>query len=122
VVILGDTERERDALGTEVLPTGSDTRAVLLALSRGASTRAPLGPTTHLDEAARLKALTRQERTILRLIAEGQPNREIARTLELSQHTVRTHKQNLYQKLGCHRRLDIVRLAMRHGLVTERGG
>jgi DNA-binding CsgD family transcriptional regulator len=35
----------------------------------------------------------------------------------VSEHTVRTHMQNLYAKLGAHSRLDVVRFAAKHGLV-----
>jgi DNA-binding NarL/FixJ family response regulator len=39
--------------------------------------------------------------------------------LNLSAHTVRTHTQNLYAKLGVHNRLQLMRFAARHGLVGD---
>jgi DNA-binding NarL/FixJ family response regulator len=61
--------------------------------------------------------LTSRERLILKLLAEGVTLREIASQLDVSQHTVRTHMQNMYAKLGAHSRLDVVRFAAEHGLV-----
>jgi DNA-binding NarL/FixJ family response regulator len=64
-----------------------------------------------------LGRLTRRERTVLKLLAEGRGMPEIARAMGVSEHTVRTHVQNLYAKLGAHSRLDVVRFAAKHGLV-----
>jgi DNA-binding NarL/FixJ family response regulator len=64
-----------------------------------------------------LGRLTPRERAVLKLLAEGRGMPEIARTMGISEHTVRTHMQNLYEKLGAHSRLDVVRFAAKHGLV-----
>jgi DNA-binding NarL/FixJ family response regulator len=72
------------------------------------------------NDVARLRTLTRREFAVLRLVVEGRETPEIAKRLAISTHTVRTHLQNLYAKLGCHSRLEVVRLAARHGLL-ERG-
>lgn len=69
-----------------------------------------------------LGRLTRRERTVLKLLAEGRAMPEIARAMGVSEHTVRTHMQNLYAKLGAHSRLDVVRFAARHGLVEKEEG
>jgi DNA-binding NarL/FixJ family response regulator len=66
---------------------------------------------------ALLRNLTSRERLILKLLADGVTVREIASQLGVSQHTVRTHMQNLYAKLDAHSRLDVVRFAAEHGLV-----
>lgn len=63
-------------------------------------------------------SLTPREREILRLIAQGLTNREIAERLTLSLNTVKTHRQHLYQKLGLHRRADLVAYALRRGLIS----
>jgi DNA-binding CsgD family transcriptional regulator len=44
--------------------------------------------------------LTPREREVLRLVAKGQTNREVAHTLWISPHTVRTHLENVFEKLG----------------------
>jgi two-component system response regulator NreC len=62
--------------------------------------------------------LTPREQTILRLIAQGLTNRQIAERLSLSLNTVKTHRQHIYEKLGLHRRADLVAYALRRGLIT----
>lgn len=71
------------------------------------------------DGMARLADLTKRERTVLRMIALGVDSAGIAGTLHVTENTVRTHMQNLYSKLDCHSRLDVVRFALRHGVVTS---
>ena len=55
--------------------------------------------------------LTEREREVLRLLAAGQSNPEIARTLYVEVNTVKTHVKNLYGKLGVHSRVEAVRRA-----------
>ncbi len=69
------------------------------------------------DSLGVLRSLTSRERLLLKLLAEGMAGSDIARRLGVSQHTVRTHMQNLYAKLGAHSKLDVVRFAAEHGLV-----
>ena len=64
----------------------------------------------------RLGTLTTRERRILRSIASGATVGDVSRELDVSQHTVRTHMQNLYAKLGIHSRVQLVRFADRYGL------
>ncbi|MCG2769451.1 MAG: response regulator transcription factor [Anaerolineae bacterium] len=60
---------------------------------------------------------TLREIEILRLIAEGLTNREIAQRLCLSENTIKTYIQNLYQKLDAHNRIEAVMQATRRGLL-----
>jgi DNA-binding NarL/FixJ family response regulator len=62
--------------------------------------------------------LTRREVEVVRLVAVGQTNREIARALYLSPRTVDTHVQNIRTKLGCRSRADAARRATELGLVA----
>lgn len=62
--------------------------------------------------------LTRREETVLRLIADGQCNKEIARTLNISVRTVETHRQNIKNKLDIHTAAGLARYAIEHKLVT----
>ena len=62
--------------------------------------------------------LSQQEGRVLRLIAEGKTNREIARVLALSEHTVRTYASNIFSKLHIRRRAEAAALAARQ--LTER--
>jgi DNA-binding NarL/FixJ family response regulator len=114
VVVLGGAESD-DA---RVLPPDADSQEVLHALASPARPLAgeedrPSRPSS----VALLGSLTPRERVILKHLAEGRVIGGIAKELGVSQHTVRTHMQNLYAKLGVHSRLDVVRFAAQHGLV-----
>jgi two-component system response regulator DesR len=61
--------------------------------------------------------LTEREREVLGLIAAGSTNREIARELFLSPHTVKEHTSTLYRKLGARNRAEAVQRAQRVGLL-----
>lgn len=62
--------------------------------------------------------LTHREREILQLLAEGKTNKEVAASLHLSVHTVDAHRGHLMEKLNLHGLADIVRFAMRNGVIT----
>lgn len=61
--------------------------------------------------------LTGREREILRLVAEGHSNREIARSLWVAEQTVKFHLTNIYRKLGLTNRTEASRWAHLNGLV-----
>lgn len=61
--------------------------------------------------------LTEREREVLKLIAEGRTSREIADTLYLSINTVERHRANLMGKLNLHNRADLIKYAIRKGLI-----
>ncbi|HZD16990.1 MAG TPA: response regulator transcription factor [Actinomycetota bacterium] len=61
--------------------------------------------------------LSDREREILKLIAEGRTNREIAESLFLSIKTVQAHRANLMRKLGMHDRTELVKYAIRKGII-----
>jgi DNA-binding NarL/FixJ family response regulator len=69
------------------------------------------------DAALLAGQLTRRERQVLGLLAEGASGSLIARRLWLSPHTVRTHVQSILGKLRVHSRLEAAAFAMRHGIV-----
>jgi len=64
-----------------------------------------------------LDRLTHRERQILRYIAEGHSNKEIAAMLSLSVNTVAVHRANLMDALGLHGTAELVLYAIRKGLV-----
>ena len=70
----------------------------LVAAYRDAASPAPAAP-VQVEPASRLDALSPREQEILRGIALGQSNKEIARALSLSPRTVETHRANLFAKL-----------------------
>jgi two-component system response regulator NreC len=61
--------------------------------------------------------LTAREREVLKLIAEGNTNQDIAELLCLSRKTVETHRGNIMEKLGLHKVTDLVKYAIREGMV-----
>jgi DNA-binding NarL/FixJ family response regulator len=70
-------------------------------------------------ESQRLRFLTRREREALRRIAEGESTKEIARAMQVSQSTARTHVQNVLTKLGVRSRLQAAALVARERLTDE---
>jgi DNA-binding NarL/FixJ family response regulator len=61
--------------------------------------------------------LTPREQEVLKLIAEAHTNKEIGVVLHLSEKTVESHRGNLLRKLGMRDRVELVRYAIRRGLI-----
>ena len=86
------------------------TRALLKAIS----------PTTHPalgSQEELVEALTPREAEVLRLIAQGYTNRQMADHLSISVRTVESHRANLMGKLGLRSRVDLVRYAKENKLI-----
>ncbi|WP_306590893.1 response regulator transcription factor [Geothrix sp. 21YS21S-4] len=95
-------------------------RAILIEAVRAvASGQRYLPPATaaRLVEAMEAEKLTARELDVLRLVAEGQRNREIAETLGLAEPTVKIHVNNLLRKLQVKDRTEAAVVALRRGLV-----
>jgi DNA-binding NarL/FixJ family response regulator len=70
-----------------------------------------------LDDAeASMQTLTRREREIITLIAQGLVNKDIAKQLLITEKTVRNSLTVIYSKLSCSNRLELALFAARHGL------
>ncbi|MBA3329069.1 MAG: response regulator transcription factor [Solirubrobacterales bacterium] len=69
------------------------------------------------DAAGPAEPLTPREQEVLKLIAEAHTNREIGTVLHLAEKTVESHRANLLRKLGMRDRVQLVRYAIRRGLV-----
>lgn len=63
------------------------------------------------------ESLTERERQVLKLVAEGFTSKQIARALSISAKTVMAHRANLMSKLDVHNRSDLIRFALRQGLI-----
>ena len=63
------------------------------------------------------ETLTTREREVLHLVAEGHTNAEIAERLFISRRTVETHRANLMRKLGLRTQTDLIRYALRRGIL-----
>jgi DNA-binding NarL/FixJ family response regulator len=90
-----DPDVARDALNAD----GSDER------SHGAGAA---------DEYERL---TDREKQVLKLVAEGRSNKEIAALLGISVKTAMSHREHVMEKLRAHNRTDLIRFALRHGVI-----
>jgi DNA-binding NarL/FixJ family response regulator len=69
------------------------------------------------DDSDPLQSLTQRERMVVQLAAEGHTNGEIAEKLFISPRTAETHRTNLLRKLGLQTQTDLVRFAIRKGLI-----
>lgn len=76
----------------------------------------PSEPVTFVAEG---QLLSQREREVLRLIAHGYTNKEIASELNISIKTVETYRSRAMQKIGLNSRADIVRFAVQAGWLTE---
>jgi DNA-binding CsgD family transcriptional regulator len=69
------------------------------------------------EEPTKYATLTSMEKNVLRRIVEGSSNKSIAKELSISVKTVETHRANIMRKLGIHKLVDLVKFAMRVGII-----
>jgi DNA-binding NarL/FixJ family response regulator len=69
------------------------------------------------DLPVREDPLTPREQEVVKLVAEGYTNKQIAETLVISEKTVERHRANILEKLGMRDRVELTRYAIRHGLI-----
>jgi len=62
-------------------------------------------------------SLSDREREVLRLVADGQPTKQVARTLGITERTVKFHVNSIFHKLGAENRAQAVALAAQRGLL-----
>lgn len=72
----------------------------------------------HEDSTKILDGLTRREQEVLKLLAEGVASDLIAKSLVISPKTVSRHRENIMRKLGLHSRSELVRYAIRKGIIS----
>jgi LuxR family maltose regulon positive regulatory protein len=104
------TTQESGNIKTDLIPYVD---RLVAGLQQGGQDR--LAPTSG---ARILSALSRRETGILKLIAEGLSNKEIARSLDIGPETVKSHLKSVFTKLGVERRAQAVSRAQTLGLVT----
>ena len=76
-----------------------------------------VGNSRQIDNEEEAEVLTDREREVLILIAEGYTNAQVGQTLHISPKTVDVHRMNIMNKLDLHNRTDLVKYAIRKGLV-----
>ena len=84
------------------------------AIARAVFATAGTGP---VEAGERIARMTSHQREILRLFADGLSAKEIARALDISPRTVESHKYQIMESLGAHSSAELIRLAIRHGIV-----
>ena len=92
------------------------------AVARGDSYLSPAVSNAVLDDYRRhvtnpIDLLTSREREVLQMLAEGKTNKEIAGVLNLSVYTVDAHRGRIMEKLNLHSINDLVRFALRNGVI-----
>jgi len=103
--------------GGYVLKSQADTDLVdaVRAVARGEAFVSPTARDFHAQPVR--DPLTARELQVVKLIAEAHTNRQIADVLDLSEKTVESHRANLLAKLGMRDRVELVRYAIRRGLI-----
>jgi two-component system, NarL family, response regulator LiaR len=104
-----------------------DTKAVDLrrAIHAAAAHQVQLSPeaaarlTRQVQAPAQVPALTERERDVLRLLADGQSNKEIGSHLGVSEETVKTHVSNVLAKFGVSTRTQAALVAVRLGIIAK---
>lgn len=99
-------------VATAVRAAANDEVFIDPAVAR-ALTREMVAPRTGVD------TLTERERAVLVLVADGLTNRQIARDLEISERTARTHVSNMLSKLGLQSRTQAALLAVKEGVTSR---
>ena len=124
-VVLVGSPRHRERLRRAISSTGLEVvdeapsldAARALGVAADAFVVAPAAETEEDDPITGAESLTARELDVLRLLAEGLPNKVIAARLGISDQTVKFHVASIGGKLGARNRTDAVRLAIRRGLI-----
>jgi DNA-binding NarL/FixJ family response regulator len=106
---------------------GSELTSAIRAVSRGGlvldpevareAMREQVGPATSGQAADPYEALTDREKQVLKLVAEGHSNKEVAELLDISVKTAMSHREHIMQKLDLHSRTDLIRFAIQQGVI-----
>ena len=108
---------------------GADLVAAIRAVHRGGMVLDPEVARTALEQdplhdptrgavsADEYERLTDREKQVLKLVAEGRSNKEVAALLGISVKTAMSHREHVMEKLRAHNRTDLIRFALRHGVI-----
>src|SRR5437773_3158441 len=99
-----------------------DLVSAIRAVAKGESYLSPAVSNAVLDDYRKhvtnpIDLLTSREREVLQMLAEGKTNKEIAAVLNLSVYTVDAHRGRIMEKLNLHSINDLVRFAVRNGVI-----
>lgn len=117
--------------GWGILPTHStpdELEAAMIAANQGLIVlshdlanqmlETPIATSPATDDDPNAEPLTPREQQILELLSQGLANKQIARTLTISEHTVKFHISSLYAKLGASNRTEAISRGARRGLIS----
>ncbi len=106
---------------------GSELTSAIRAVSRGGlvldpevareAMREQSEPEAHGRSANPYDSLTDREKQVLKLVAEGHSNKEVAETLDISVKTAMSHREHIMQKLDLHSRTDLIKFALQQGVI-----
>jgi DNA-binding NarL/FixJ family response regulator len=105
---------------------GADLVSAIRAVMRGGLVLDPEVARTAVEDSAApdggeapdaYESLTDREKQVLKLVAEGHTNKEIADLLGISVKTAMSHREHVMLKLQVHNRTELVRFALRHGVI-----
>ena len=110
------------------MSSSSELASAIQAVYRGESFLSPSAAAALIDECQQIttlkgekdpyQLLTDREKEVFKLIAEGHTAREIADLLVVSPKTVDWYKTSLMKKLNIHNRIDLIKFAIRKGIIT----
>jgi DNA-binding NarL/FixJ family response regulator len=132
VMLTAFSDRDRvvsalDAGAVGYLLKDAEPDEVLEAIRAASRGEAPLAPRAARELLAarseeRHADLSKREREVLGLVAEGLPNKLIARRLEISEKTVKAHLTSVFQRIGVTDRTQAALWAQRHGIGADADG
>jgi DNA-binding NarL/FixJ family response regulator len=106
---------------------GAELTTAIRAVSRGGlvldpdvareAMREQVGPATSGRDADPYETLTDREKQVLKLVAEGHSNKEVAGLLDISVKTAMSHREHIMQKLDLHSRTDLIKFALQQGVI-----
>jgi DNA-binding NarL/FixJ family response regulator len=104
---------------------GSELANAIRAVHRGGLVLDPEVARTAMEEANPAapgqadpyESLTDREKQVLKLVAEGRSNKEVAEVLGISVKTAMSHREHVMEKLGLHNRTELVRFALKRGVI-----
>jgi DNA-binding NarL/FixJ family response regulator len=79
------------------------------------------GPASPAEEGDLYETLTDREKQVLKLVAEGKSNKEVAELLGISVKTAMSHREHAMNKLDLHNRTELVRFALKKGVLPPEG-
>lgn len=105
---------------------GADLVSAIRAVMRGGLVLDPevareafhdTGAPARADAPDEYEMLTDREKQVLKLVAEGRSNKEVAALLNISVKTAMSHREHIMLKLRLHNRTELIRFALRHGVI-----